>query len=159
MKCTLGLLLLAAAFAAEGPPNPFIDRGACPFECCLYRKWRATKPMVLVDHPNGNRTMARLRSGEWVTAITGETRSEPLAMAAPHDFPQAGIRAGDRIFVLHFKGEGVWAVWFRGRLVDVELYGLKIAPKSEWWAKVRTARGVVGWVRAENNFENQDGCG
>jgi hypothetical protein len=29
------------------PPQPFIDRGACPFECCTYRSWDVTEPTVV----------------------------------------------------------------------------------------------------------------
>ncbi len=80
-------------------------------------------------------------------------------MLSPIDVPEAGIHKGDRIYVLHYKGEGIWAVWFRGKLADAEMGKMKLLPKSEWWAKIRTAKGAVGWVRAEGNFQNQDGCG
>ena len=159
MKASLVLVFAIVATAADGPPNPYIDLGACPFECCLYREWRATKPLMLMDQPHGTRVVGRLRAGERVNAITGQTQSVPLAMQSPIDVPEAGIRAGDQIFLLHYEGEGFWAVWFRGKVADAELGQVKRVPKSEWWAKVRTTRGVVGWVRAENNFQNQDGCG
>lgn len=146
------------AVAANRPPNPYIDRGACPFECCLYREWLASKPLSLVDSPEGRRVVARLREGERVTAITGETRSVPLPMRSPVNIPEAGIHRGNQIFVLHYKGEGIWAVWFGGKLADAEMGNLKTVPKTEWWAKIRTAQGAVGWVRAEGNFQNQDGC-
>ena len=157
----LGLLCVAAvgAVATDRPPTPFIDRGACPFECCTYRKWRALQPLKLVDRPGGKKIVGRLRAGETVDALTGETHSAPLAMEAPVDIPAARVRKGDPIFVLHFEGEMTWKIWVRGKLTDAELLGLQRVPKTEWWAKVRTLRGVVGWVRAERNFENQDACG
>ena len=124
----------------------------------MYREWFAAKPLALVDRPEGRRVVARLREGERVTAITGETRSVPLAITSPIDISEAGIHKGDRIYVLHYEGENRWAVWFRGKQADAELI-LRVSPKTEWWAKIRTAEGVVGWVRAEHNFQNQDGCG
>src|SRR5437868_5534785 len=65
------LVFALGAWAADRPPSPFIDRGACPFECCLYRQWRALRPVVVVDRPRGNRAVGRLREGEWVSALTG----------------------------------------------------------------------------------------
>ena len=159
MMRTLAILVCASgAIAADRPPSPFVDRGACPFECCTYRRWRALKRLTLVDRPDGTRVIARLREGEWVNALTGETRSVPIFILSPMDVPGEGIRKGDGLFVLHYEGEGVWAAWFRGKVVSAEL-PLQRAPKTEWWAKVRTASGVVGWVRAEQSFENQDACG
>jgi hypothetical protein len=159
VRVTRVALFALVATAADRPSNPYIDRGACPFECCLYREWFASKPLAVVDRPEGRRVVARLREGERVTALTGETRSIPLPMKSPVGDSEAGIHQGDRIYVLHYEGEGMWAVWFRGKRADAELSNLKVAPKTEWWAKIRTARGVVGWVRAERNFQNQDGCG
>lgn len=147
--------------AADAPPSPFIDKGACPFECCTYRRWQALKSVPVFDAPNDTRQIATLQRGEWVTALTGETHSIPVAIAAPADFPKSGIHKGDRIYVLHYLGEGSWKLWVRGRIVEEELLNLDNTkgPKTEWWAKVRTANGTIGWVRADDRFGNQDACG
>jgi hypothetical protein len=42
--------------------------------------------------------------------------------------------------------------------VVVEFGNVDTPPKTEWWAKVRTPAGVVGWVRAEKTFDGADGC-
>jgi hypothetical protein len=26
-------------FAVKNPPEVYVDPGACPFECCVYRDW------------------------------------------------------------------------------------------------------------------------
>src|SRR5437762_9918902 len=31
----------------DGPPVPFEDEGACPFEACVYRVWIAREPVVV----------------------------------------------------------------------------------------------------------------
>lgn len=31
----------AAPTSAPKPPKVFVDKGACPFECCKYREWIA----------------------------------------------------------------------------------------------------------------------
>jgi hypothetical protein len=72
------------------PPSPYIDVGACPFECCVYRDWRAEGKVALFDHPDG-RKMGELDQGEWVTALTGETHSMPLRIVASREVAEAGI--------------------------------------------------------------------
>ncbi|MBZ5579568.1 MAG: hypothetical protein LAP40_23655 [Acidobacteriia bacterium] len=158
MRLALLYVLAMGAVAADRPASLFVDRGACPFECCTYRKWKASKPLVLRNRPGG-KAVGGLKPGDWVSALTGETRSVPLAMASPVDVPDEGIRKGDPIFLLHYEGEGFWKIWVRGKTADVEVLSVRQVPKTEWWAKVRTSGGLIGWVRAEGNFENQDGCG
>ena len=57
----LGLLLapvVAAQTAGEQkPPNVYIDKGACPFECCTYREWVAHTDVTLLESPNGKKVV------------------------------------------------------------------------------------------------------
>ena len=39
--CVALLLLSGSAMAQKHPPQYYIDRGACPGECCTYRQWKA----------------------------------------------------------------------------------------------------------------------
>ena len=49
----LALLLLhgaetmAQVTQASGPPVPYEDIGACPFEGCVYREWIANAPLTV----------------------------------------------------------------------------------------------------------------
>jgi hypothetical protein len=106
----LGFLLLgpvvvpviaAQATGEQKPPNVYIDKGACPFECCTYREWIARTNVTLLDDPNGKRVVGRVRKGQKVLALTGEVHSVPLRVVAHHDYPDAGVKAGDRVYVLH----------------------------------------------------------
>jgi hypothetical protein len=50
-KIILALLFLSSAatsalFAQAKAPAVYVDKGACPFECCTYRAWRTEKNTV-----------------------------------------------------------------------------------------------------------------
>jgi hypothetical protein len=140
------------------PPTPYIDKGVCPFECCTYRDWTVNEGVVLVDQPNGKRIVARIHKGEIVQAITGEVHSIPLRVVAGHDHPDAGVKAGDVIYILHYIGEGYSKVWHNGQLVEIDNVSDK-DPHYTWWVKLKTSSGIVGWTTSHNNFSNQDACG
>jgi hypothetical protein len=63
------------------PASPYVDVGACPFECCIYRKWHAERTVTLFDRPDGIK-IAVLDKGEWIQALSGETHSIPLKIVA-----------------------------------------------------------------------------
>jgi hypothetical protein len=169
---TLVFILFSGALAANGgtpqhqptkeqaPPSPYIDKGACPFECCTYREWTAKEAIDLVDQPNGKRVVGQLHKGEKVQGVTGEVHSIPLRVVALNDDPDAKVKAGDVIYVLHYLGEGAWQVWHKGELVVIENFSDKGPfPRATWWVQIKTASGVVGWAISHGNFSNQDSCG
>jgi hypothetical protein len=160
----LGLLVVSAGGALSAgqqePPKVHIDEGACPFECCTYREWVARTSVTLVVSPNGKKVVGRIKKGERVLALTGEVHSIPLRVVAQRDVPDAGVKAGDRIYILHYVGEGYWKVWHNGQLVEIDNFSDKAPkPKYTWWVKLKTSSGVVGWTIEHGNFENQDACG
>lgn len=163
------LLLLgsSAAIVAQdaAPPALFIDKGACPFEGCVYRRWTARRALEIVDRPGGDRVVDRVRPSEPVEALTGEVHCRPLRMVATRDHPEPGsfeptsphIAKGETFYLLHYLGEGAWKIWFRGSLTEIEnLPAGSPLPETAWWAQVRTARGITGWVIATANFDGQD---
>jgi hypothetical protein len=157
------LLVGLTVTGASGPPNPYIDKGACPFEGCTYREWVAKRDLTLFDLPNGQRRIGRLGAGERVTALTGEVRSVPKLVHAkanvqnPDKPEETIIPKGEAFYLLHHIGEGNWLSWYRGKLVPVESFLVAGSfPKSVWWAKVKTRTGLVGWVVSDGNFDGQD---
>src|SRR5882757_7875656 len=55
-----------------GPPMPFEDVGACPFECCVYREWVAKgRVTIRADRRARARTAFSLGRGDRVQAIIG----------------------------------------------------------------------------------------
>jgi hypothetical protein len=157
VQIAITLLAFISASAAQ-PPSPYIDRGACPFECCVYRSWQARQSLPVFDRPNG-KSVSQLNRGEWIQALTGEIHSVPLKIVATRDVPEAGIHPRDTFYVLHYEGEGYWKIWFKGKLFSAEAYDTR-SPKTEWWAQIKRNNGSTGWVRADKGaFNNQDQCG
>ena len=158
-------VLVASVIAAQTtgkqkPPNVYIDKGACPFECCTYREWVARTSVTLVVGPNGKKIVGRIKKGERVLALTGEVHSIPLRVVAQHDDPDAGVKAGDTVYILHDIGEGYWKAWHDAKLYDTDDFPDKGSkPKSTWWVKLKTSAGVIGWTVEHRNFENHDACG
>ncbi|WP_428559452.1 MAG: hypothetical protein ACP59X_14200 [Solidesulfovibrio sp. DCME] len=138
----------------------YIDKGACPFECCTYRQWKVTRQTVLYDNPDSSKPIGLLKAGESVRGITGEVWSIPVEMTALHDIPQSNVKSGDVFYVLNYAGEGNWKVWHKGRFSSVHQEDVKLRkPKCEWWVKIVDSNGNMGWALSDGNFSGQDACG
>ena len=81
---TLRFVLLASAITAgganvsvqqvapAGPPMPYEDIGACPFEGCVYRDWIANDRVTVRTERRADSPIAfTLEKGDHVRAITG----------------------------------------------------------------------------------------
>ena len=78
----LPLALLLSCFvpvvSQSKPPAVYVDRGACPFECCTYRKWKTAKTTVAYSRPDRNlRRVGTFRKGTWVVGLTGTITTVP----------------------------------------------------------------------------------
>jgi hypothetical protein len=160
----LGILVVCAGTSQSAdalkPPSIHVDKGACPFECCTYREWVARTDITLVNVPDGSKALGQIKKGEKVLALTGEIHSVPVRVVSPHDYPDAGVKAGDTIYILHYVGEGFWKVWHDGKLVEIDDFPSKVPkPKATWWVRLKTVSGAVGWTVDHHNFDNQDACG
>jgi hypothetical protein len=187
LRC-LGVVAVSALAVQDpcpSPPMPFHDLDACPFECCVYRDWRATKRMnawASYDATGAPRVFS-VAPGERVTAMTGVVvTSEPgvLHIRTPltlevrsRRFPRRPaenirLEAGDTLYILAKYGEGALAGWFKGRLFEAFdgdiLHPLDAVreregePVTAWWVKIRNSRGLIGWVRGEDAFRDPAGC-
>jgi len=86
------------------------------------------------------------------------------------------VKRGDILYLLNYMGEGVYKIWFRGKIYQDEMPtapGLitKIPleqreeylhvvsePKSVWWVKVRNRHGKIGWSKQDDHFGDMDRC-
>jgi hypothetical protein len=174
-KFLAGLSLVFIPFwepaqAEDAPPTPFVDQGACPFECCTYRGWTTTAPVDLFDKPNGRKT-SQIPARTAVLGLTGEVISHPVRLRAHRDYEETSIKKGDVFWAIHYEGEGLWAVWHHGKRQSAQFFGdeindPKVSPGNEiskdhsvWWVKIKTKDGRTGWAISEGNFDNQDACG
>jgi hypothetical protein len=179
----VAFILLSAAETAhpqtyKAPPKFFIDKGACPFECCKYRAWKTKKTTIAYSRPDArSQQVGKFIAGSEVVAVTGEVHVAPGRFV----FKQAvgNYKPGDILWVYTYLGEGRFKVWFDGKMYEE---GLPFSPynpgqecaatdptncfgklerklKMAWWIKIKSKNGLVGWTNQGDNFDGADGCG
>jgi hypothetical protein len=166
-----GFSLPARGASPDGPPLPYVDRGACPFECCTYREWT-----VEADTPVRTRRdlkallLFTARKGESVYGLTGAVVTlQPGRVSVTQDTQigeesrQITVPAGTVLYSLHYLGEGYSLFWHRGTIFPASAEDMKLRPESDpktvWWVLVENAAGDVGWSERPDNFGNKDRCG
>jgi hypothetical protein len=167
------------AYPQSKPPSSYVDRGACPFECCTYRQWKTERTTIAYESPDKqSKRVGTFTAGSSVVGLTGEVRTTPgkFVILKPHK----KYKPGDVLWVYTPRGEGFYKVWFKGRMYDEELEYMsgpfeqthpscEETPKCwgrlekqmsvDWWIKIRSANGWVGWTNQSKNFSNMDACG
>jgi hypothetical protein len=99
--------------ASEKPPDNYVVKGACPFECCRYGNWTVLEDTDLVSSRGSNRVVGRAGKGGRAHGLTGEVhlRPEPVVVLAGGDLPMNSIA-----FILDNVGEGYGHVYTRGKV-------------------------------------------
>jgi hypothetical protein len=170
---------------AGPPPIPFNDWGACPFECCTYRKWVAKDAVTAYTQRNTKaRPAFAIRKGQEVMAVTGvvvttkagkSRLQKPLVLSAKagEGYVYANPQIGEFIYPLHEIGEGYELVWYKGKTYsaltevgeeasqpDQLASPVKVIkrPRYEWWAKVKNRQGQSGWTMSAYSFKHIDQC-
>ena len=160
------------------PPAIFIDKGACPFECCTYRKWTTAKATVAyIRSDKGSRRIGTFKAGSDVVGLTGEVRTIPGRFVILKEHGK--YKPGDVLWVYTPLGEGMYKVWFNGAMQTEELEFMsgpfeQSLPRCEdtpdcwgklekdmqvrWWVKIKSADGWVGWTDETDNFRHIDAC-
>lgn len=160
------------------PPARFIDRGACPFECCRYGTWKTEKTTIGYARANKHsKRIGKFLAGSNVAAMSGEVRTVPSRFVFKKKYEK--YKPGDVLWVYTYLGEGVFKVWFKQRMYEENLgfspYGGSMGNRCQverlcwgeldkelqmtWWIKIRTDEGWVGWTDQAENFSGADGCG
>ena len=181
----LGVLLIGAGLsmaqqAATGPPVPFEDVGACPFEGCVYRTWTANRAVAVRTERRSDAPIAfRMTKGARVQALTGVVVTHkagrvefPKPVELRTELGPLRIQPGETLYLLTYKGEGVTKAWFKGVLYD-ELDGASFfndlcnrnpercegriveRPSRVWWVQVEDARKRVGWTDEPTAFDGR----
>lgn len=162
------------ASASAKPPADYVAKGACPFECCRYGQWTVRRPVTLYSEPDGKPVELLLKTGQRVTAMTGEVRLKPIPVRT--FFPTQG----EILYLLDYTGEGFGNVWRQGKVEnrsvtgarrmcsfpEAECWGEFLTPvPSEklsfgvWWVKIQTVDGMIAWVQGADGFSGADACG
>ena len=167
-----------------GPPVPYEDVGACPFEGCVYRDWVGNDLVdIRAERSTASSIAFSVAPGETVTALGGvviTTRPGRVEFDMPYDVDAAGgrihIEPGQPLYLLTSQGEGFMKAWFNGRVyegVDTATFsngGCAGGPRPcvgrlverwqfEWWVQIRNSAGRVGWTREPEKFDNKDALG
>jgi len=156
------------------PPEHYIAKPACPFECCRFGNWTVDADTDLVAAPGSTQIIGRARKGTRAVALTGEVHLQPEPVVVLDD----GDLAKDSIaFVLDYLGEGMAHVYTAGKIVETfsafsdycfhpsnscrgeTLLPAGELPKPVWWIKIRLPNGAAGWTDKPQNFGGKDGCG
>jgi hypothetical protein len=182
-----GTLLLLVALARTGsfpaPQEPYLDWGACPFECCKYGRWIATRDVPsFSSRTTSSPAPSVIRKGERVVAETGvvvTTRLGRMVATRPIQLGEGRRRVavpeGAVFYVLHYWGEGYFAYWYNGETYSDPRYLeptsrepraiggsgalLLQTPEWAWWVRIRTRAGRTAWVQGNQGFDGADGCG
>ena len=160
------------------PALPVVDEGACPFEGCTFGEWTVTKETLLYSTWKKDRVeTGRLQKGEKVAGLTGVHITEkPDTIRVLKDIPELSLKRGDTFYRYMYRGEGFADIWVHGEwkketdcsfvtekdaggcLRDCSAQVVEDGVK-EWWVKVRTKSGEVGWTKADGNFDGMDSLG
>ena len=124
MKLILAIILVActvipaaAKTLPDQSPLPYFDWGACPFECCTYRKWQANASVTIYKSRSQSAEIAfQLKQGEWVSGVTGVVITnqfgiskilKPLELGyqPKGDKAQLSLTSGEIVYILHYLGE------------------------------------------------------
>jgi hypothetical protein len=159
--------------ASEKPPQNYVAKDVCPFECCRYGDWTVLDDTRLVNRPGSAIAVGTVRKGGRVLALSGEVHltPEPVIVLSGDNLPKNTIA-----FVLDAEGEGYGHVYTRGKVVSTFLgyseycfrpseycWGEDLFPSAKerqqvWWVKVRIAGGIEGWTDKTENFGKKDSC-
>jgi hypothetical protein len=148
----------------EKPKIPYIDEGACPFECCQYGTWTAESPLIAYQmEVDGPAIAFRIKPGESFTAINGNvhiTKPGYVVVSKSYD----GFIKGDKVYLLTYLGEGAYDLWYKGKKLDLNVLNLdkfwanvteKASPLYTWSVLIRRGDGKQGWLRLKNSAKSK----
>lgn len=181
VSCILLALTWTSVFGQEVPPLPYIDWGACPFECYTYGEWEVIRPVdAYSERSVTSKITLHLKKGQRVNGITGvvvTTQSgvvrilSPIKIGYSHNDksedqePKLSLKAGDIVYTLEYLGEGNQLIWYQGNIYwDDQLYSrydsvsTESSPKTEWWVKIKDYKGHTGWTKETKAFAHKDAC-
>lgn len=167
------------------PALPYLDWGACTFECCSYGTWEVVHPTVAYKSRDESGPMSfKPDVGQKVVALAGVVVTSKVGMTEVlkpikigytqrSGTPQLSLKKGDILYTLHYAGEASDAFWYKGKVyvdqIDVpddamgtppNADALKVLSRSKytWWIKIRDGQGRTGWTRQAENFSGPDSC-
>jgi hypothetical protein len=163
---------------AQEPSLPVVDYNACPFEGCTFGKWIVTRDSTIFSSWKKDRkSVSTLKKGEVVAGLTGvHLTYEPDQIKVLKPIPELRLQPGDVILRYMYRGEGFADIWVKGQwkkeydcsfIAEKNGSGcLRDCPakvisegRKDWWVRLKTAQGSIGWAKAEGQFDCMDSLG
>lgn len=154
-------------------PGIFIDQKICPGEGCSYAGHaKVVSETVAFRRPStSSGRLFELPLGTMVSGLDSQvhTVGGRFVVRRTHE----RYRPGDVIRVYTYLGEGIFKVWYRGRMTEQQLefspWGGSSGTKCQdderncwgrlsneldmkWWLKVMTNSGQTGWILVKENL-------
>jgi hypothetical protein len=161
--------------SSSEPSLPVVDENACPFEGCTFGTWKATKESTLYSSWQTDRAeIGKIKAGEPVTSLTGvHITRKPDRILVKREISRLALKPGDLVLRYMYVGEGFANIWAKGtwhKEEDCSFITEKdgggcarecaavVAEdgQKEWWVKIKTRDGKLGWILVKHNFEGMD---
>jgi hypothetical protein len=162
----------------DSPPLPVLDYHACPFEGCTFGKWIVIHDSTaFTTWREGRKPWLELKKGEVVTGLTGvHITYKPDRVQILESIPELRLQSGDVILRFMYHGEGFSDLWIKGRWLReydssfiTEKAGsgcmrgcsakVVVEGRKDWWVRLRTAEGKIGWSKVDDQFDCMDSFG
>src|SRR5438270_9984968 len=110
----ISLFFVSPVTSAQNPkpPIPYFDLGACPFECCTYRRWTVEADTILYkQRSTTSRVAFRVKKGDHVTGLTGVVVTLKPGRAIVKKERTIGLvrkarmKPGSILYLLNYMGE------------------------------------------------------
>jgi hypothetical protein len=157
------------------PKLPIVDNDACPGRGGAVSDYKITRnDQMYSSYREGRRLIGSLRTGEKVSVLSGVNVIRQPDRAVMTQPDGAFLQPGDVVLGYGFHANGSMDFWAKGVWLDA--YYESIVAKgswcgfadktqcdiqitrngiSEWWVKVKTSSGAVGWVWANRPGGNR----
>jgi hypothetical protein len=160
------------------PSLPVIDYNACPFEGCTFGKWVVARDSTIFSSWKDDRKpVSTLKKGQVVTGLTGvHITYQPDRIQVLKAIPELGLQPGDIVLRYMYRGEGFADIVVRGQwkkeydcsfITEKDGSGCsrdcaaKVISegRKDWWVRLKTAQGLIGWAKVEGQFDCMDALG
>lgn len=164
---------VAGVIRSTGLDFPMIFQAGCRDESCQPGIWAACDSLHIVEAPlQPQRVIALLTPNDrfevqgantvvQVPGVIRVKRATHQGVSGEEEF----FEAGDTLYVLDYRSEGFFNVWYQGGLVRLrafwpwkgqpgepgELAEVLREPESQLWLRVEIEGGVRGWVQKDSD--------
>jgi|GEM_PF-3079579 len=156
----------------DSPQIPYEDYDVCSGESCIFGEWIACQNMEIYKERNENSPVVfHVNKREVVNALTGVviiTKPGRAKVLKSFKIGDSEVVPGDVIYLLTYRGEGVYNVWFKGSVYNnlgldpfnLGYLDIMDSPETIDWVQIQNSKGQIGWRRLsrQSYFDYKYGC-